>query len=67
MGIETAADKAIMKFTELKVGQKVYDSWFANWGTGKVVTLMKTRVVIKYAAFDREYDKAHVQFLREEL
>jgi hypothetical protein len=55
-----------MRFNELKVGQKVSDSWFPSWGTGKVTILLKTRVMIKFRNANITYDKGHVQFLSRE-
>jgi hypothetical protein len=55
-----------MKFNELKVGQKVSDTWFPDWGTGTVSILLKTRVVIKYPHMNTTYDKSHVKFLSRE-
>ena len=52
-----------MKFEDLKVGLKVADRWFPQWGVGKVTILLKTRVVIKFPDGDTTYDKEHVKFL----
>lgn len=54
-----------MKFDELKVGLKVADRWFPQWGMGKVTILLKTRVVVKYPDGDTTYDKEHVKFLEK--
>lgn len=56
-----------MKFNTLKIGEKVSDRWFGEWGTGKVVKLLKTRVYILFqgATVPTVYDKAHVQFLQK--
>lgn len=59
-----------MKHEEMKVGQRVTDSWFPHWGVGKVIKVMKTRVRIVFKDnFDTEdeptvYDRPHLQFLR---
>jgi hypothetical protein len=66
-----------MKKSELKVGMMVTDRWFPDWGTGKVIKIMKTRVKIDFNGriiltdFDsvkckpRTYDYDHVQFLEK--
>ncbi len=53
-----------MKFDDIKVGNKVYDSWYPDWGIGEVVKLFKTTVHIEFGNRGKSiYDKAHVQFL----
>ena len=54
-----------MKFSELKVGQQVQDSWFLQWGIGRITILLKTRVVVKFPHDSIKYDKEHVKFLQE--
>ena len=52
-----------MKINELEVGMKVADSWFPNWGNGKVITVLKTVVYIEYPNHGTiKYDRSHVQF-----
>jgi hypothetical protein len=57
-----------MKITELKVGQRVSDSWYPDWGIGKVEKILTTRVWINfpYPKGYMKYDEAHVQFLQKE-
>jgi hypothetical protein len=54
-----------MKYTELKVGLKVKDRWFPEFGTGKITKVLKTYTQVKFAntAVNVTYDKGHVQFL----
>jgi hypothetical protein len=52
-----------MKFEELKLGQKVYDFWFSDLGTGSVIAILKTRAIIWFPEKTLTYDKAHVRFL----
>ena len=54
-----------MKINELKVGMKVYDRWYLDWGTGVVDKVLKTVVFIKfpYPKGFMKYDAAHTMFL----
>jgi hypothetical protein len=54
-----------MKIDELKLGDKVYDSWYPDWGIGEVVKLFKTTVHIMFPPERGKtiYDKAHVRYL----
>lgn len=54
-----------MKIEDLKVGDKVYDGWYAEeWGVGTVTKLFKTTVHIEFTERGMTiYDKAHVQYL----
>jgi len=54
-----------MKITELKVGMRVYDRWYLDWGIGVVDKVMKTKVFIKfpYPKGMMKYDEDHTQFL----
>lgn len=54
-----------MKMTELKVGMKVFDRWYLDWGTGVVDKVLATRVFVKfpYPKAMMKYDSAHVQYL----
>jgi hypothetical protein len=54
-----------MKATELKVGQRVLDTWFPEWGTAKVVKVLKTRVYLDFGTNVLVYDKGHFQFLKK--
>lgn len=53
-----------MKIDEITVGMKVTDKWFPNWGTGKVITVLKTVVYVDFQSRGKvKYDKSHLQFL----
>ena len=52
---------------DLKVGMKVRDSWYPDWGVGTVTKVLKTVVYIDFTIRGPEkYDKAHVKFLEHE-
>ena len=53
-----------MKFSDLKVGMKVYDRWWP-WQVFIVAAVLKTRARLRRGATERiqVYDRAHVQFL----
>ena len=54
-----------MKFDELRKNMFVEDTWFWDWGIGKVTKIMKTVVRIKFSvAGVVTFDKSHVQFLK---
>jgi hypothetical protein len=58
-----------MKFKDLKIGMKVEDRWYPEWGVGTVLKVLKTRAHILFERVNSErysYDKAHVQFLEED-
>lgn len=53
-----------MKIDELKVGDKVYDSWYPDWGIGEVIKILKTVIYIEFTQRGEcKYDKGHVRFL----
>jgi hypothetical protein len=54
-----------MRIEKIKTGQQVRDSWFSDWGVGRIVKVLKTRVKIKFTgrADIVTYDLAHLQFL----
>lgn len=58
-----------MKIEDMKVGMRVFDTWFsfggtAPWGSGEVTKVLKTRVHIQFHPYIKQvYDKAHLQFL----
>lgn len=52
-----------MKFNQIKIGTKVIDRWWPNWGTGVVKDIVNTTIIIQFPNKDLAYDKAHVQFL----
>ena len=64
-----------MKKSELKVGMLVTDRWFPEWGNGKIIKIMKTRVKIDFNGRiieldsvkrkHRTYDYDHIQFLEK--
>lgn len=57
-----------MKHEECRVGVRVTDAWFPDWGVGRIVEVLKTRVKIRYDMDEGgppiTYDTAHIQFLR---
>lgn len=56
-----------MKITELKVKDKVKDTWFHDkWGTGTVKKVLKTRVHIDFTLEGLVvFDEPHLQFLEK--
>ena len=58
-----------MKIEDIKVGMRIFDTWFSfhgqePWGSGKVTKVLKTRVYIEFHPYNKLiYDKAHCQFL----
>jgi hypothetical protein len=52
-----------VKREDLRVGQRVADRWFLEWGVGVVERVLKTRVKIRFPSETRTYDLAHLQFL----
>ena len=55
-----------MKFSEIKFGQKVHDSWWPTDVYGRVTKKFKSIVHIERHGMKWIYDKAHVQFLVRE-
>ena len=66
-----------MKFSELKVGQKIEDTWYNSdskddWGIGRVVEVLKTLFRVQFSnknANNTEdglvtYSKSHARFVR---
>ena len=69
-----------MKYHELKVGMKVEDSWYSNvqykssnnWGTGKVVEILKTVFRVQFSNKEIPesvnglvtYSRGHCQFIK---
>jgi len=48
----------------LKINQKVKDSWFKEWGRGVCIKALKTRWHILFTDGEvRVYDTSHLQFL----
>jgi len=57
-----------MKFEVIKPGMYVEDTWFWDWGIGKVIKKLKTVAHINFAHRGIiVYDKSHTQFLKKAL
>lgn len=57
-----------MKISKIKIGNKVYDRWYQDWGTGKIVKVLKTRIKIKFDNHEEimTYDFPHAElFLKK--
>lgn len=54
-----------MRYEDIKLGQKVADYWFLDWGTGVVKAILKTRVVVWFPGRTVTYDKAHLRFIED--
>ena len=55
-----------MKPEYLKHNMKVFDSWYPDWGIGKVKKILKTRCYIQFAIKgEMMYDREHYKFLKE--
>lgn len=55
-----------MKITEMEKGQFVEDTWFWDWGIGKVSKVLKTIVYINFSVVGKVvFDKSHCQFLKK--
>lgn len=54
-----------MRLDEFKLGLKVRDRWYPDWGLGTVQRVLKTRVKISFGAELRTYDRDHLQFLEK--
>lgn len=51
-----------MKIENLKIGDRVIDKWYPEWGVGTVTKVLKTVVYIDFTVRGPEkYDKSHVQ------
>ena len=51
-----------------KVGDKVIDRWFEDWGIGTVKKKLKTRLHIDFPLKNNSltvFDTAHLQFLKK--
>lgn len=57
-----------MKFSELKVGTKIYDSWGIS-GRGVVTEVQKSQFKVQYLGDDESttYDKAYAPFMEKTL
>jgi hypothetical protein len=55
----------VVTMAQLKIGTKVEDTWYGEWGTGVVDNILETCVFIKfpYPKGMMKYDRAHLQFL----
>lgn len=56
-----------MKIDDLKVGDKVRDTWFNSWwGEGTVVEVLKTRVKIDFSIKGMlTFDLSHLRYLEK--
>lgn len=54
-----------MRLDEFKLGLKVRDRWYPDWGLGTVQRVLKTRVKISFGGELRTYDRDHLQFLEK--
>jgi hypothetical protein len=55
-----------MKIDNIKVGIKVMDEWYPDWGVGIVTKVLKTVVYIDYSIRgETKYDKSHVRWLEK--
>ena len=48
---------------QLKIGLKVVDRWFPEYGIGEIKVILKTRVKIQFPDEIRTYDFVHLYFL----
>ena len=55
-----------MTTNKFKKYDKVYDSWYPDWGIGEVIDVKKTVVRVRFPGQVRGYDLSHIQFLRFE-
>lgn len=60
----------MVAYDKLKVGTKVWDRWYVDWGDGKVVKIRKASVDIEFPMMGSirrpqiiKFDLAHLQFL----
>jgi hypothetical protein len=54
-----------MKKNEIKVGLRVKDTWYGDWGYGIIEAVLKTRVKIKFSNIGLVvYDYPHIRFLK---
>lgn len=54
-----------MTYEDMKIGMKVYDSWWPSWGKGDIIVISKTIVKIKFKDGIKTYDVPHLRFLGE--
>jgi hypothetical protein len=60
-----------MKIEDCKVGMKVKDRWFLDYGVGTITKVLKTRIHVVFPNYSDikdeicTYDKAHIQFMLE--
>jgi len=56
-----------MKKPTFKKGQRVSDRWYIEWGIGRIISVLKTRMKVRFVdGTVLAYDKAHYQFLQAE-
>lgn len=52
-----------MDYNDLKLGMLIRDTWYGDWGIGRVVRIKKTVIKVAFPQKTIVYDKPHVQFL----
>lgn len=55
------------KLKDIRVGDFYTDEWYYEYGMGKVVEVLKTRVKIHFSEINKvmTYDRDHVKFLED--
>lgn len=54
-----------LKYDEIRIGQFVEDTWFWDWGIGKVKEIRKTIIKIDFSVIGLiTFDIPHLQFLK---
>lgn len=59
-----------MKKLDIKKNKFVIDRWFTEWGTGRIIKVLKTVFYVKFSNLQRsdnilKYDYPHARFLDE--
>lgn len=54
-----------MKKEDIKVGTKVIDRWYKEYGIGEVIDVKKTQFTIAFPEKNIIYDFLHTQFLNK--
>jgi hypothetical protein len=52
-----------MKRNQIRLNLPVYDRWYIEWGIGRIVKILKTRIHIQFSHKLMKYDNSHLQFL----
>lgn len=47
---------------DFRINDIVYDRWFLEWGHGRILQILKTRVKVQFKELVT-YDMAHLRFL----